>query len=644
MKKIYRPDIDALRGVAVLSVLFYHAKFSFFSQKLFIGGFLGVDIFFVLTGFLITTMLVSEFEENKTINILNFYIRRVRRLIPALLVVMVISTFFSYFLLDPVKIKEFSQSVYYSLVFLPNFYFHYFGNFYGAQVNLSKPLLHLWSLGVEEQFYIFYPLFLIITFKYFKKFIQYFLFLGFFISLLFAEYASTDHEMFSFYMLPSRAWEIILGSLLGYFLIQKKDLYTLPEKLSNFLYLISIVTIIYFIFIFDIYRLKHPSSITLIPLLAVSTIILLGHNSKNFFFFRIFTNKFLIFFGKISYSLYLYHFIIFSFYRNSYLEENTITKILLIFISIIISYFSYIYVEQVFRNKSLSVKNLIYFIAIFTFGILTFNSYIFFNKKLLDGDYLVDGVRITEWHDTEKIRKEHKIFNQESFADNGNSNVLITGNCHSVDIYMSLYLNKDRFKNHNFSQMSSDFYQFESIIKNNHPKYKSSDIIIFSTRWENNNITEKNLSKLPELIKKIKKDKKKIILMSSIPEFEYKKHKFKLRKVEFTNYKKNLASSKTTNLSSSEIDALKKKYYLDYKNNKRIVNINNRLKTISVNNNIQYVDLVDLLCDKKSETCEFRLEKSKDELFRDYGRYSYRGLKHIGFLLSKKNILHTIDN
>ena len=643
MKKFYRPDIDALRGVAVLSVLFYHAKFSFFNQELFIGGFLGVDIFFVLTGFLITTMLVSEFEENKTINILNFYIRRVRRLIPALLIVILISTFFSYFLLDPEKIKEFSQSVYYSLVFLPNFYFHYFGNFYGQQVNLYKPLLHLWSLGVEEQFYIFYPLFLIITFKYFKKFIKYFLFLGFFISLLFAEYASTDHKMFSFYMLPSRAWEIILGSLLGYFLIQKKDLYTLPEKLNNFLYLISIVTIIYFIFIFDIYRFKHPSSITLIPLLAVSTIILLGHNSKNFFFFRIFTNKFLIFFGKISYSLYLYHFIIFSFYRNSYLEENTITKILLIFISIIISYFSYIYVEQVFRNKNLSVKNLIYFIIIFTFGILTFNSYIFFNKKLLDGDYLVDGVRITEWHDTEKIRKEHKIFNHESFTDNGNSNVLISGNCHSVDTYMSLYLNKDRFKNYNFSQMSSDIYQFESIIKNNNPKYKSSDIIIFSTRWEKNN-TDKNLSKLPELIKKIKKDKKEIILMSSFPEFEYKMHKFKLRKVEFTNYKKKLASSKTTNLSSSEIDALKKKYYLDYKNNKRIVNINNRLRTISANNNIRYVDLVDLLCDKKSEICEFRLEKSKDELFRDYGRYSYRGLKHTGFLLSEKNILHTIDN
>ena len=96
MNKFYRPDIDALRGIAVLSVLFYHAKFSIFNKELFVGGFLGVDIFFVLTGFLITTMLVSEYKKNKTINILGFYIRRIRRLIPALLIVILISTFLSF--------------------------------------------------------------------------------------------------------------------------------------------------------------------------------------------------------------------------------------------------------------------------------------------------------------------------------------------------------------------------------------------------------------------------------------------------------------------------------------------------------------------------------------------------------------------
>tara|TARA_E500000178_G_scaffold220054_1_gene217146 strand:- start:2228 stop:4150 length:1923 start_codon:yes stop_codon:yes gene_type:complete len=638
MKKFYRPDIDALRGIAVLSVLFYHAKFSIFNQNLFIGGFLGVDIFFVLTGYLITTMLLGEHKNNNSIDVFGFYLRRIRRLIPALLVVISISTLFSFFLLDPQKIKEFSQSVYFSLVFLPNFYFHYFGNFYGQDVNLFKPLLHLWSLGIEEQFYVFYPLFIIITFKYFKRFFIFFLFIGFTLSILFAEYASTYHKMFSFYMLPSRAWEIILGSILGFYLLKKKNILQISDKSKSLLYLTSIIILIYFIFNFDIHQFKHPTSITIIPLLAVSTIIILGANATKNIFYNILSNKVLVFFGKISYSLYLYHFIIFSFFRNSFLEENIIVKFFLVLISILFSYLSYSYIEQVFRNKKLPIKNLIFFIGFFTLGILSFNSYFSLNKNLLKKDYIIDGIRITEWHDTVKARKDLSKFNTESFLKNGNTNVLISGNCHSNEIYLSLIYNQNKFKKYNFSHIQYDFENLENIILSNNQKYKDSNIIILNSRWDKES-ADKKFEKLEILIKKFKKDEKKIILISSFPEFKYKKYKYKLRNVYLTNYKKKLIDKKSSDLSEDEIKSLRRKYYLDYKENKWLININKKLKEISIESDIEYLEFSDLICDHKTQSCNFRLEKSKDEIFRDYGRFSHKGLKYIGELLYERKLL-----
>ena len=580
MNKFYRPDLDALRGIAVLSVLFYHAKFTILDKDLFIGGFLGVDIFFVLTGYLITSMLIIEYKKNDSINISHFYLRRIKRLIPALLVVITLATFLSYLFLDPVKIKEFSQSVFYSIVFLPNFYFHYFGNFYGQDINLYKPLLHLWSLGIEEQFYIFYPIVLIITLKYLKKYLKFFLFLGFTVSLVFAEYASLNHKMFSFYMLPSRAWEIILGALLAVYTLEKKLIFSLSNFKKNFIYFFSILILVYFILFFDIYSYKHPSSLTLIPLLAISAIIALGTNSQKLFSYKILTKKFFIFFGKISYSLYLYHFIIFCFYRNSYLEENFAIKITLLLTSILISYFSYVYIEQVFREKKTSIIRLSKFILIFFTLIISTNSFFLLNKNLLDKDYIVDGVNITEWHDTEKIRKDLIEINNKFFLDNGKKNVLIVGNCHAQETYLSLQLNQDKFKDFNFIQEPFDIYQLEDMINSNNENYFNSNIIILSTRWEKSN-TKKNFEKLESVINKIKKDKKRLIVLSNFPEFEYNFSKFKLRKIELTNYKKKLVLSKTTDISENEILSLKRKYYLDYKNNLRLIKINEKLHYIS---------------------------------------------------------------
>ena len=171
MKFVYRPEIDGLRAIAVFSVTFYHANFFLLNKSLFSGGFLGVDIFFVISGYLITSIILKEIYKKNNFSFINFYERRVRRIIPALLFVMFCSLPFAYVILNIETIIDFSKSIISSIFFISNIYFNFTGNRYGEEHTLLKPFLHTWSLSVEEQFYILFFIFLILIFKFFKKYL-----------------------------------------------------------------------------------------------------------------------------------------------------------------------------------------------------------------------------------------------------------------------------------------------------------------------------------------------------------------------------------------------------------------------------------------------------------------------------------------
>ena len=195
----YRKDIDGLRAIAVLGVIFYHSEILIGKKYLLSGGFLGVDIFFVISGYLITSIIYQESFTNKKFSFLDFYERRIRRLLPALLVVLFFSIFFAYFLLLPVQFKTYLKSIVSSIFFYSNFYFHYSGQAYGEAILSSKPLLHTWSLAVEEQFYILYPIFFLVSWYLFKKRIKYVFFAVIFISIVFASINNNQHASFNFY-------------------------------------------------------------------------------------------------------------------------------------------------------------------------------------------------------------------------------------------------------------------------------------------------------------------------------------------------------------------------------------------------------------------------------------------------------------
>ena len=219
MKLTYRPEIDGLRGIAVVAVILYHAQISLFDQQFFKGGFIGVDIFFVISGYLITSLILKELETTKKFSFLYFYERRSRRILPALFVVKIAFLPFAWMYLLPPSFVEFSESILSSLFFSSNIYFAHVSQAYGAgdgiHQGLDVPFIHTWSLSVEEQFYVIFPAALLIAYKYFKKYLIHLIIIGIIVSLVVADWSSNKYGLINFYLLPTRGWELLAGAMLA---------------------------------------------------------------------------------------------------------------------------------------------------------------------------------------------------------------------------------------------------------------------------------------------------------------------------------------------------------------------------------------------------------------------------------------------
>ena len=369
IKLKYRPEIDTLRAIAVLAVIIYHANFYLFGNLVFSGGYLGVDIFFIISGYLITSIILKELIEKDSFSFKNFYIKRIKRILPALLFVMLVSIPFSWIYLYPTDLVSFSKSILYSLGFTSNFYFHFSGLEYGSPEGLLKPFLHTWSLSVEEQYYILFPIGLVLVFKFLRKHLLYFFLICFVISLLLADWGSNNYPSATFYFLHTRIWELILGSLLAYYEI-KLGHRGQNKILCQIFPILGLTLIVYSFFSFD-GKIFHPSFYTLIPAIGVSLILWFSHEDN--FILKILSYKVFVKIGLISYSLYLWHYPIFSF--ANHLEiffNNNLEKFLLILVTFILSIFTYYFIEQPARKK-VSLKIIISSLTIIFFIIVTYS-------------------------------------------------------------------------------------------------------------------------------------------------------------------------------------------------------------------------------------------------------------------------------
>ncbi len=218
MKIKYRPEIDGLRAIAVFAVIFYHIKLPFLSP-FFRGGFIGVDIFFVISGYLLTLIILKELETDGKFSFSNFYERRARRILPTLFFVMLVSLPFAWMYLIPTTFVDFAKSIVSSIFFISNYYFYNLNLGSTYFTTAYEPFLHTWSLSVEEQFYIFFPIIIFFCFKFFKNYLTTILITGLLISLLLADLGGKIHNSYYsslvFYNPITRFFEFLAGSLLA---------------------------------------------------------------------------------------------------------------------------------------------------------------------------------------------------------------------------------------------------------------------------------------------------------------------------------------------------------------------------------------------------------------------------------------------
>jgi len=341
----HRPEIDGLRALAVIPVILFHANIDIFQ-----GGFVGVDIFFVISGFLITRIILSEIYQS-SFSIIHFYERRARRILPAFFAVLIFSTFFAWFLLPPIEFKDYGQSLFFASFFSSNIFFWIESGYFGLGTDL-KPLIHTWSLGVEEQFYIFFPLLAILIYTIHKKLVFPVIFLLFFISLYLSHiYSAPASDIFSkegaFFLLPTRAWELLLGSIL--FLTYNNAFLVSNNRVNNVLSFLGLVLICYSIFFFS-KQTPSPSLMSLIPTVGAALVIIFSLNGTISHFFL--TRKPIIMIGLISYSAYLWHQPLMAFSRYYFISDLDSLKILLIvLITFLLAYLSWRFIEQPFRDR-----------------------------------------------------------------------------------------------------------------------------------------------------------------------------------------------------------------------------------------------------------------------------------------------------
>ncbi|MFQ6285547.1 acyltransferase family protein [Yersinia enterocolitica] len=344
----YRTELDGLRAIAVFAVVFYHAKLSILGYAVFKGGFFGVDIFFVLSGFLITSIIFSDLNNSK-FSLGGFFLRRAKRILPALIFILIITSFFAYKFLLPDSLVIYAKTLLSALFFVSNFYF-FDEDTYVSDSSEYKPLLHTWSLSVEWQFYLIFPFLCIIAFKYFRhnkwKFIASLLVL----SLLLAQLLSSWQPNFSFYLLPTRMWELLAGSIVAILLMENQvKVKSYYFKIMPFIGLLIILSSI--LFVDD--KILHPSFITAIPILG--TCIIIYFSRQNDIATSVLSAKPVVFIGAISYSIYLWHQPLFVFYRIKFGSIDTKTSLILILLSIILAVISFYLIEKPFRKKQLAL-------------------------------------------------------------------------------------------------------------------------------------------------------------------------------------------------------------------------------------------------------------------------------------------------
>ncbi len=636
----YRPEIDGLRGIAVIPVILFHAGFSTYS-----GGFVGVDVFFVISGYLITTIILSEMEQG-TFSLINFYERRARRILPAIFWVMLVSLPFAWFLLMPSDIKDYFSSLIAVSSFSSNILFWREAGYWDAPSEL-KPLLHTWSLAVEEQYYVLFPLFLMLMWRYRRRWILSMFMLIAGISLATAQWGAHHRPTATFYLLPTRGWELAIGACIAFYFLYRKQ--TIGKLLSHKLVgemfgVIGLLMIGYAIFVFD-ENIPFPSLYALVPTIGTGLIIIFS--SSQTIIGRLLSTKPLVAIGLISYSAYLWHQPLFAFVRyQSFSEPGFLVFSGLTILTFLFAYLSWRFVEKPFRNKRtfgrkgifiFSLTGSVVFIGIGAAG----HFYDGFKQRSVYTklfNYQPDNrvLRRQSWKYLNKLSKDvgYDIatgeYDQQLWftKDDGRQNLLLVGKSHSKDIY-NVLMHSDYAKAH--FQTARYGAEISSLNKMplalfSAPNYKQSDIVMLISRYSKN-----DLSELEQVVHKLIKDHKTVVIVKNIFEFDTHNNKTIADALLQRRY---LGRSLNGNTSASMVvKDIDKAYYTQFVTRARkaapresdvaIEAIARKYREILI------LDRMDYICDKRAKRC-FSINDQFEKYFYDYGHHTLEGAIFFG--------------
>ena len=636
----YLKHIDGIRAIAVFSIVLFHADF-----KIFEGGYIGVDIFFVISGFLITRLILIKIKQNN-FSLKEFFSRRIKRLMPVLFFVKIFILIFGYFIMSPYEYFSLIDQLIYSTFFLSNIYLWTNSDYFSVDI-FENPIVHTWSLSLEEQFYLFFPLLIIFVIRFFnKKYLSTILILIGIFSLSLAQFGGNlnfnkpyieekilffNQPIFAGYFMPfGRIWEFLFGSIL---FINKERIEILLSKKKSLFSIIGFFLIIIPIFVYDESYL-FPSIYTLIPVVGTSLLIV-TFDIKNFIF-KILCSRHLVYTGLISYSFYLWHQPLFAFYKIYFFDNiRTIDIFLLLIVSYLLSIFTYNFIEQPVRKKYLDNNIVIIifliFISIVYLGLNKLNSQYIQNKITQNYEKKIPETNQNLILDKKiEIERFKNIILNEKFYFKKNTDkvkILIIGDSMATNWVDAINNNFQLFfKNYEFEHkiLEENCIKFLKNIKNTHPtcqkdnekflEYISQinlnnvDLIYFVSGWD-----DQSLQNVYYLINYLSEYKNKLVLVGS---------------AKFTDIlRSGYTIAKNKNLKKDKL------FYLFFKKiDKTNTSVNEKLKNIATKHNIKFFDEYSIYC--KNKKCKI-FDDKYNLYFWDSGHLTIYGSKFFGQVLFK---------
>ncbi|GAB5448510.1 acyltransferase family protein [Gymnodinialimonas sp.] len=628
----YRREIDGLRTLAVVPVVIYHLKIPLGDGYVLPGGFLGVDVFFVLSGFLITKIILEEMTRTGRFSLSNFYIRRARRILPALFLVIFASVIAGIFILTPTEMARLTESAMAALLFVSNGYWFFELESYGAPVGLLQPLLHTWSLAIEEQFYLVFPLvLLLIKPSRWPVMAAVVLVVLLIASLVAAERTTAFLQPMSFYSPLSRAWEMLAGALLALALTHFPQRASPPPILRMVLPKLGVAVLVISMVVIDLDAVAHPGLVTAPVVLA--TVAILWSAGGLEVTTRVLSTGPFVFIGRLSYSLYLWHFPVFAYGRLSTVEvvgaaDMAVWLILTLFLSVA----GYYVVERPFRHKldqrivMLSLcGGLIAVTSVFFLGTRTevlsahraaqlseIYGGDFYDNEVLDAqtwDRLNALAEQTEGARGPNARRPSDDEIQRLwFEDPSALNILVIGNSHSRDMFNAMDIVAEQIPQIEVARFGMltlfpDFQRAEMLAT---PNFAAADVVMIASRYNDQGLD----AAMNALIDDLLDAGKTVVLVGNTAEFETP------GQVPLFDY---IARG---GAELGPMDAINSIAF--QAQNPRVDPLNQSLRQIAEARGVHYLSRRALLCSNEAQVCTLRLPGGGKTLY-DYGHWTLSG-------------------